>query len=244
MRMHHHLQRWTGHQGANVAIVFGLSAVPIVLMIGAGVDYSRAVKERTQLQIGTDAAALSALVAARQNASSATITNVLTSIVQSDDPNAAATVKGYTFSSDRSTLCVDTVSQIGTQIMQIANVRTIPVSAHACAEMNLDTYEIAIAIDNSGSMSNSANNGQTKIAAARQAAQGLISALSTPNPQNGLTASFSLVPFAASVNIGPTYQTALFMDLKGQSSIHWQNINHSTSSSITTLPKSRFDLYK
>src|SRR5262245_20832994 len=45
-------------QGGNVAMIFALALFPVMLMVGAGVDYSRAARIRTLLQDTLDATGL------------------------------------------------------------------------------------------------------------------------------------------------------------------------------------------
>jgi Flp pilus assembly protein TadG len=188
-------------ESGSIGTILGVSALPLLLMIGAGLDYTRASSERTQLQIGTDAAAIAGIRAVRQGVSLASAGTVMTAVIQANDLNPNAHIVNTTLSSDGTTICIDTASQIATSVMQLALIKTVAVGAHACSKMNIDTFEVAFAIDNSGSMANSANNGQTKLAAAKSAANALISALTPAGSAASLTASYSVVPFAASVNV-------------------------------------------
>ena len=52
------IRRLSGDDKGAVAILFGLMIIPLVLAIGVGVDYSRAVQFKAQLQAATDDAAL------------------------------------------------------------------------------------------------------------------------------------------------------------------------------------------
>jgi Flp pilus assembly protein TadG len=54
-------------QCANVAVIFALSAIPLVAMVGVAVDYGRATQARAKLQNATDSAALAVSVSAAQN---------------------------------------------------------------------------------------------------------------------------------------------------------------------------------
>ncbi len=142
-------------------------------------------------------------------------------------------------STDGTTLCITATSTTATAFMSIARIMTVNVGANACAKLNLDTFEIAVAIDNSGSMANSARNGQTKMQAAIVAANQLVSAMN-PAGQTYNYAGFAIVPFASTVNIGSGNATASFMDTQGASSIHWQNYLRPTGA---TVPTSRFDMF-
>lgn len=55
------LRTFLRDQGGNVAMIFGLSLVPIAGAAGVALDYSRASNERTTLQTAADAAAIAAM---------------------------------------------------------------------------------------------------------------------------------------------------------------------------------------
>ena len=58
LRFLNNLCRLTRGSKGNVAMLFGLMAVPLVLVAGIGVDYSNALNFKTQLQSAVDSAAL------------------------------------------------------------------------------------------------------------------------------------------------------------------------------------------
>src|SRR5690348_487092 len=53
-----HLRRFATDRRANILPIFGLSLIPIVGLIGAAVDYSRANAVKTKLQAALDSTAL------------------------------------------------------------------------------------------------------------------------------------------------------------------------------------------
>ena len=120
--------------------------------------------------------------------------------------------------------------------MKIAHINNVPVGASACSQVG-STYEVALALDNSGSMAESAG-GQSKIQALQSAATQLVGMLIPSGSTNPQTA-ISIVPFTSMVNVGSS-TAALFLDRAGASSIHWQNFNRPTGTSF--YPTSKFDL--
>lgn len=86
------------------------------------------------------------------------------------------------------------------------------------------TVELALVLDNSGSMAGS------KISTLREAASDLVTELfGAVAPNSAVDAvKFSLVPFAGAVNVGPQNATANWMDRDGRSPIHHENFNWST----------------
>ena len=65
----------------NVGIVFAISALPMMAMVGAGIDYGSLTNARTELKIATDSAAL-ALTHNATTLSSADLQTAATNLVQ------------------------------------------------------------------------------------------------------------------------------------------------------------------
>ncbi|TIR25359.1 MAG: pilus assembly protein [Mesorhizobium sp.] len=98
-----------------------------------------------------------------------------------------------------------------------------------------NTLEVALVLDNSGSMSiNGSGTGQKRIDLLKQAAKQLVDTLALQAQQMkqiSKPVQFSLVPFSASVNVGPTHDQDPWMDLNGVSPIHHEDFDWSTMSS-------------
>lgn len=58
-------RRYAGDRRGNVLIIFGLSALPLIGSLGAGVEYLRKVNYRARLDDAADAAAMAAITTAR-----------------------------------------------------------------------------------------------------------------------------------------------------------------------------------
>ena len=226
-----------GDRRGSVAVTFGLSFIPVALITGAAIDYSRSSTQWSNLQQATDATALSA---AHTFLSSSSTSATLKTYAQSYISGLmnGATVTSVSLALTNTQICVYTSYNVPTVFMKIANINNIPVSTSACSQV-AGTAEVALALDNSGSMSESAGN-QSKIQALQAAALQLVSTLipsGTPAPQ----APISIDPFTSMVNVG-TSTTAPFLDTAGASSIHWQNFHRPTGSGLYT-PTSKFDLF-
>ena len=106
----------------------------------------------------------------------------------------------------------------------------------ATSEIRLkNTLEVALVLDNSGSMDyKGSGSGKKRLTLLKDAAKELVDALSGQASQMKQVAKpvqFGLVPFAASVNVGPQNATASWMDTTGISPIHHENFDWSTMSS-------------
>ncbi len=241
--------RQFGHdRRGNVATIFALSAVPAILLVGASVDYTRSVTRKTSLQQATDATVLSVAHDLTLNVSTTTMNanakNYFAAAV--DDPNAWI-YSGPTVSPDNTQVCLTGRTTVPTMIMSAASgmgmgsTKSVTVVATSCAKINNISYEVAMVLDNSGSMAES-TSGTTKIASLQTAATQMVATL---NP-SGVPpkASFALVPFSLAVNVGSQYRGASWIDNSGQSSIAGQNyLLPQGLPSGAFLPTSRFALF-
>ena len=105
------------------------------------------------LQSGADAAALAGIQAIRRGETVVQATPLIQQIVAANDTSANAYVSSAILSTDGATLCVT----VPTTIMAITGTTSLAIAVQACSSTYLDTYEIALAMDNSYLMINSAH---------------------------------------------------------------------------------------
>jgi Flp pilus assembly protein TadG len=239
-------------RSGNVAIIFGLAFVPLMLMIGVGIDYGRLVATRGNLQQATDAAVLAVAksltsTTTNQQAQSQAQVYLLTNV-----RNAVATVTQADIATNRLTLCIDTQAQIPTTIMKIARFTTMSTQTSACAQIPgglspTDTYEIALVLDNSGSMTRS-TGGVSKMDALKTAATSFVATMfdkASGRVQFAITPfSFGVIPIDPS-NITSCTDTDApsWIDLGGASSQHWIAFGNDKSAASTLGIKCRLDIF-
>lgn len=221
-----------------VAITFGLSAIPAVVVVGSAVDYSRAVQQRSNLQQASDATALAiAHTYLTKTSTSSSLSGptqkYLSGVMNTVAPSTstvtvggftgtpgAATLQSITLSNNNTRMCIATALIVNTQMVGIIGVNNMKVGTTSCADVG-GTYEIAMVLDNSYSMSESLGS-QTKMDALHDAAEALVDVM-IPDGTTTPTSAISLVPFNALVNVG-TSRTASFLDTTGASSLNWRVI--------------------
>ncbi len=97
-----------------------------------------------------------------------------------------------------------------------------------------NTLEVALVLDNSGSMDYTGNgSGQKRIALLKTAAKQLVDTIALQAQQIKQVdkpVQFGIVPFAGSVNVGPDNAGAVWMDSHGLSSVHHENFDWTTLS--------------
>ena len=223
-----------------VAVMFGLTLVPLMTMVGVALDYSNLTRTRTSLQTSVDAVALGA-----QQQHITTNADLLT-YAQRFVPATSAT-----YDSSDGSMCVTAQQSISTNFLRFVRITSLSTGATACSVNQTQTqmnYEIALALDNTGSMAVSdSTTGKTKMASEITAAKNFVSQMFTAVPATNM--QISLVPFTTAVNVGTQYANATWMDTAGKSSMHWENFPKlsTTSAPISAEtswnPQSRFDLF-
>ncbi len=162
-------------QRGNVAIIFGLAAIPLMLGAGMAVDYARAVTTKNSLQSASDAAALAAasLSGVSDDERIAMAKNVFQANFKASGGVTPGPLK-VTFVEGG--VRVTQKAKVDTVLMKLAGVEDIELSTKA--EVNLPKRaEIALVLDYSGSMKDKLN-GQQKYITMRDAAKKLVSDLS------------------------------------------------------------------
>lgn len=215
--------RLASDRRGNVAMIFGLAIIPVMFMAGAAVDFSRGAAMRSALQQATDAAALS--VAARMTPSSLLQPNIDKAqvLLRANPRLAAATVVNGQITNGNTSFCITTSASVQTMIMQIAHIDTLSPRVTSCAEMGggPNTFEIALALDNSGSMNESAG-GATKIQSLKTAATNFVNTMFARAPGK---VQMAITPFAGLVvPVDPTVaanHALSWIDVNGNSSQHW-----------------------
>jgi Flp pilus assembly protein TadG len=220
-----------------VAILAAFTCPLALLAIGCAVDYGRATALRTQLQDATDSAALIAAKAAPSMSDQDLLTATTKAFkTQISDPSAK--IDSLTVSNGRRKVELKASAAAKPAFLAYFALSSVPVGAFSASVTADNYYEIALVMDNSGSMGSSAG-GASKMQSAKDAANKLIDTMMGSQVAAGRT-KFSIVPFTLAVKIGSQYAGASWMDTAGSSSIHWQNLDKASSS---WKPGSRFDIY-
>lgn len=235
------LQTFSSDSRGVVAVTFGLSAIALVAAIGCAIDYSGAALRRTKLQKATDMAVLVAVKAA-PTMTDDQLRTLATQTLRAAADDAGATIDNILVTNGRQSVEITTSSNYTTSILGAIGFNNVALGASSVATVTNIAHEIALVIDNSGSMNASAG-GASKIASAREAAVKLVDAM-TSTPAAAANTRFSVVPFTLAVNVGNQYETSTWIDRTGASSIHWNTRNLDKTTALATAPvTSRFDLF-
>ena len=183
----------------NVALVVGLTLVPAVGMTGAAIDYSRANSVKAGMQTALDATALmlakeAAVVGQAQvnvNAQKYFKSMFSRPDIKNVTANAVYAPGGT------SSLVVNASAQVPTAFVKMFGYESVTVTSTATAKWGNSRLRVALALDNTGSMSS-----DDKIDALKTATNNLLSQLQAIAENNG-DVYVSIVPFSKDVNLDP-----------------------------------------
>lgn len=196
---------WNDTKGNTLAI-FAAALVPLVVVIGSGLDLSLAYMAKAKLQNACDAASLAArqsMTGTRWTSANETegrkffdfnfpaglmgTQNLSFTIAQ--DPDDEAQVNG------------SASADVPTALMHIFGFDTIGIAAKCDAKRDLGHNDVMLVLDTTGSMGRTPSiGGDTKIVRLRTGTRGLYRAL-----EGGTTGSitrFGIMPYSQTVNVG------------------------------------------
>ncbi|MBY0362719.1 MAG: pilus assembly protein [Phreatobacter sp.] len=222
-----YLRAFIGSRSGAIAPLFALCSVVLITIVGGAVDYNAAGAKKARLQNALDAGVLAGARSLELTSAPSQIETIIRNYVTSQ-----ARIKdpiSYTFTIDvnqRTVVARATVNH-QTSFLGLIGMNTIPVGAEAASRGGRAYVEVALVLDNSGSMAGS------RITTLRTAAVNLTNKVLAAAYAPGDT-KVSLVPFSSMVNVGPQNANASWMDGQGQSPIHSENF---------VTPANRFQLY-
>ena len=147
-------KRFLKNSNGNMAIMFSLVAVPVILAGGAATDLLRANNANTLLQAATDAAALAGVAGKNNRMNEGNITKAVKSYLESNGANKI--LKNVTVSSsglDKNGIFhVKLTGKIETTFMALAGYPTMDVMGYSEVEVGSGGLEIALVLDTTDSM--------------------------------------------------------------------------------------------
>lgn len=217
-------RRFIAATRGQVAMTFGLALIPMALSVGCGVDMSRAVVVKNRLGEALDAAGLA--VGGTVGLTSAQLTTMAQKFFYANYPDAKlGTVTSMTVTTDpvnNNIIRLAGTARVDTAFMGLIGVDYLDVQVQVEVTRQTKGLEIALALDNTGSMAQ--NN---KLPSLKTAATTLINILfgSQTNPD---MLKMSLVPFSQTVRVDTTtFLNNGWMDINGQSSTAKLNFDSS-----------------
>ena len=204
------LNRFLRNRDAGVAPMLALAALPLFGFAGAGIDFSRAASARTAMLAALDATALMMSKDA-QNLSGADLTQKSTSYfnAQFNHPEVENVQLSHEFSSVQQgsfALKLSASGSVKTMFTKLLGHSEIALSASSEVLWGIKRLNLALVLDNTGSMASS-----NKMSNLKSAAHNLLTTLQNAAKQPE-DIKVSIVPFATDVNVGTDYVDASWID--------------------------------
>ena len=193
-----------------IAVQFALLLIPIAVLTFGLIDLSRASVQKRQLQDALDAATLmAARSTATTNADLDTVGDaaLATEMAGLGVPLTAA---NSTFALGADNTVVGTIQNVSIKpiISNLWSSGDANVSASSTVMRSVNKLEVALVLDNTGSMASALGSGTKKIDALIDASKSLVDVLAAAAARAAETdaVKISVVPFSMTVNVGSTYQ--------------------------------------
>jgi Flp pilus assembly protein TadG len=198
------LRRFLDNQRGTVATLTALAIVPIIICVGIGIDYSRTLSAKANLQDSLDAAAL-ALAQLPAGTPQATLdakakTWLTVNLHNKDIQGTTPTVVP-----SNGQIVVSASANVPTTLAAILGVKQLPVSASTTVKWG-SKLEVALVLDNTGSMAGN------KLDSLVSAAKTLVDTLLAANATAPDSVKISIVPFSNTVNVGASHQGESWID--------------------------------
>ncbi|ODS01675.1 hypothetical protein AUC69_05280 [Methyloceanibacter superfactus] len=223
------LSSFARETGGNVAVLFGLALIPIMIGVGGAVDYGRALLVRERMADAADAAALaigswSGLTEAELKVKGQKFFNA------NYPPSELGTAGAIDVKFVGDNIKVNVSGSVPTTFMELANIPSIGVDATTTVTRRQRNIELALVLDTTGSMGSSG-----KMSAMQSAAKKMIETLFNGRSTSD-TLTAAVIPFAGAVNVGTAMKDKDWIDDNAKSDIATEDYNSNKAKT--------FDIYK
>jgi Flp pilus assembly protein TadG len=215
------LRAFAAAHGGNVAMIYALSMIPILAATGSAIDLSRGMVVKMRLGEALDSAALA--VGGTLGLTQSQMTTKAQQFLTANYPgNALGQISNLSVSSSGQVVTVSATATVQTAFMGLFGVNYLTVSESAEVTRDSKGLEVALVLDNTGSMAQSG-----KLSALKSAANTLIDTVwagqTTPAYAKG-----AIVPFSFTVRVDTTtFVNNHWVDTTGLSSMAKVNFSNS-----------------
>lgn len=189
----------------NVAMLFGLTLIPILLGIGVAVDYGRALIVRERMADAADAAGLA--IGSWPGLTQPELKLKAQQFFNANFPPSKIGTAGaldVQFAGDD--IKVTVTGEVPTTFMKLANINTVGIGVTNTISKKERNIELVLVLDTTGSMGSGG-----KLAALKSAANKMVDTL-FDGKSTSTTLKIGVVPFAAAVNIGTNNLNSGWLD--------------------------------
>jgi hypothetical protein len=217
------LRRLGEDQQGAAMMILGLAVIPLFVLMGLAVDVGRGYMVKSKLSYAIDSAGLAGGRAFETDLREEDIMmffeanfppNYMESEIEGGEPSV-------TFNDEENTILIEATAIVPTRFMGVAGVHEMRVHARTLIQRELRGMELALVMDNTGSMRGS------KMTSMKSAATNLVNILygSREEVENFWVA---LVPYVATVNVGSQHTDWLIHESYDPDAA-WQNADPDSS---------------
>lgn len=221
-------QRFGADQRGVTIIIFAIGFSVFGLAAAIAIDYGRVELERLRMQRALDAAALAAAHRLGRDDQEESGPAAATAFFKANVPKGTKlAITDMEMDIAAGEVRISSGGRHPTTLMGAFGVRDIGLGAETRVVRGDGTVEVALVLDNSGSMAG------TYIAELKDAARNLVDVVFTGAMGNDKV-RVGVVPFAGSVNVGSQHRDAGWIDAEGLSPVHHENFAE---------PRTRFQVF-
>ena len=217
------LSRLAKDRKASVLPIMAAVMIPLIGIIGSGLDLSRAYLTKAKLQTACDAAALATrrhmgnniTLSAASRAEGERFFNFNFPVGLMDTPRVTPSIQRN--ATDLSVVEVSATAQVPTTLMRVFGIYTMPVSAACSADQDFVNNDILLVLDVTASMNCVAGTGSSCVFAAAEPANGIsrLDRLRTAAASlyralanaSGVRTRYGFMPYSMTVNVGASLPT-------------------------------------
>lgn len=236
------MRKFLKSKRGNVAMIFALCLVPLMILMGGAVDLAR----QRGGEVGTQNALDAALLAVAHEAlgkNNQQLTKDGREWFDAHLINSNLDITSFQITKDGQVITAEVVGTVDTTFLAIMGLDRLTVRRTASVKFGIQKVEVALVLDTTGSMGNNVSGSGgghggpppvTKLAALKSAATTMMNSLETASDGSGQL-EVGIVPFATYVNVGPDNMDESWIDSDAKSPVHADNLVEGLN---------RFDLMK
>ncbi len=204
------IARLAASQSGNVAVIFAIACIPVIAAMGVAVDYTRAAQTTSEMQDALDAASLalsrrSDLSTMSQSQIDQFAESYFDANFKNSELQNLALKASYTPTGPSVT--ISATAKLPTDFMGIIGTKDVPIGRSSTTVWGEARLRVALALDNTQSMSSS-----NKMTALKSATKNLLTQLKGAGTEDG-DVYVSIIPFSKDVNVGS--------DKSGENWVRW-----------------------
>lgn len=196
------LSRFKTNENANVAVIFAIAMMPVISLTGAAVDYTRSATARAKLQTALDSTALALAKEADKLTDGEIQARAESYVAAMYQPDFEVTPAKVVATRLAKSIKVSGSSDVPTTILRAVGFNDVPISAQADSVWAMNKIEVALVLDNTGSMGSSG-----KMAALKDAVSKFMDTMDGLKAQ-GTSVKIGIVPFDMQVRMDVALKTA------------------------------------